>query len=179
MRVSVRALGRREAIAALKDGAIDCALGYFWEVPEGIERRALGPERYRVVARQGHPALAEGLSLAAYCACEHIVVSTDGSLWGVADRALKAVGAERNLVAAVPQFLTALALVARSDFLALLPASMVARFAPGFGLAVHPPPFDLRPFEISALWHRRDARRAELAWLLGHLAHVAAENLLG
>jgi DNA-binding transcriptional LysR family regulator len=166
--VSFRAAARRDALRALAADELDLALGYFWALPEEFGQETLFEENYAVVGRAGHPALRR-LTLPRFLAAEHLLVSQDGALHGVVDRALAERGAARRVVAAVPHFLPALATVADSDLLATLPARLVRSQARRFRLASAKPPLPLRSFTVSAVWHRRQARSALREWLLARV----------
>lgn len=169
MAVSVRGMVRDAALAALTAGEIDLALGFFWSLPDEFVAQPLMDESYAVVAR---PATAmHGLD--DYLAASHVVVSLAGDLTGTVDRALARLGRTRRVIAALPQFFPALATVAATGALATLPRRFADAHAPGFGLAVHPPPLDLRSFTISAVRHRRDARNPMHDWLVDALAAEA------
>lgn len=166
--VSFRPAARRDALRALAADELDMALGYFWSLPEEYGAEALFEEGYTVVGRAGHPALRR-LTLERYLQAEHLIVSLEGDLHGVADRALAAQGLSRRVVAAVPFFLPALAAVAGSDMLATLPERLVRSQAARFGLRRARPPIALRSFRVSAVWHRRQARSGRREWLLGQV----------
>lgn len=162
MTVIGRGLARTAALAGLAGGEIELALGYFWDLPEDFLAAPLMTETYAVVAPAGVPMA----GIEDYLSVEHVVVSPAGDLAGTADTALAGIGRTRQVVAAVPAFFPALAAVAATGCVATLPRSLAERFAPGFGLAVHPAPLALRPFPIAAVRHRRDARSPLHDWLV-------------
>ena len=163
--VSVRGLVRAEALAALASGGLDLALGYFWSLPAEFRADRLMTETYAVVSRS-RPA---PMTLAEYAAAPHVVVSPAGDLRGLVDTALEALGLERRVIAAVPQFFPALAAVAATGCVATLPRRLAEAYAPGFGLSAHPPPLPLRGFTVSAVRHARDARNPLHDWLVAAL----------
>jgi DNA-binding transcriptional LysR family regulator len=172
--VSFRPAARREALRALAADELDLALGYFWSLPEEYGQEVLFEEGYAVVGRAGHPALRR-LTLPRYLAAEHLIVSLDGELRGVVDRALATLGESRRLVAAVPFFLPALAAVAESDMLATLPERLVRSQAGRFALRRAKPPVALRSFTVGAVWHRRQARSGLREWLLARIRDALKE----
>jgi DNA-binding transcriptional LysR family regulator len=165
-----RALVRDAALAALATGELDLALGYFWELPNDFVAEPLFTETYAVATRPETPMR----RLDDYVAAAHVVVSPAGDLAGTADAALAAAGLSRRVVAAVPGFFPAFAIAAATGAVATLPRRLAERFGPGFGLAVHPPPLALRPFAVSALRHRRDARSPLQDWLTAVLRPAPA-----
>lgn len=170
MRLTFRSVTRRSAMAALQDGAIDMAVGYFWDPPSRLAAHHLFTEGYRVVYRKDHPQIGKRLTLKRYLAARHLVVSFDGALSGIADQTLERMGLSRQVVAALPLFFPALATIAETDLVATLPSRLALRHGPRFGLSVAPPPFEIRPFPVSALFHRRDAGSPFTAWCLNQVA---------
>jgi len=64
--------------------------------------------------------------------------------------------------------------VARTDAVLTLPEWVARAIAPGLGLKILPPPFDIPPFVLDLIWHQgRDD--AALQWLRAQLLDVAAE----
>ena len=80
-----------------------------------------------------------------------------------------------NVVATLPLFLPALALVAQSDLVATLPSRLVEQHAVTFELHQVEPPIAIRPFAVSAIRHQRDAHNPIHAWIVAKLGkdHMA------
>lgn len=172
--LSVLPLGRADAVAALVDGRVDLALGFMWNVPDAVMGETLYRDGYRVAARPRILPDAPRLTLAAYCAADHILVTPGGDLRGIVDERLEALGRARRVVMGLPSFLPALAVAARTGAMVTLPARIARRFAAGFGLAVAAPPLDIRAFPVSAFWHRRDERNPRTHWLRQRLRESLA-----
>ena len=102
-RLAFRSLGREETLKAVREARADLALGVFEAPGSGMTTVGLGRESFAVVARKGHPLLRDGLSLEAWLATDHIVVSAAGDLHGALDPVLAARGLTRRTRAAVPQ----------------------------------------------------------------------------
>lgn len=166
LRLVVRPFTRGRAVEALLAGEVDLAVGRFFALPASVATRPLFTEAYSVVAQADHPGFAGPLDLDAYCAARHVVVSLDGDLDGVVDRALEAMGRHRTVAAAVPYFLAALATAASTDALVTLPTRIAAAFAGQFGLVVHEPPVALRPFPVTAVVPATIGPGSATHWLL-------------
>ncbi len=173
LRLSVLPLGRAAALAALAEGRADAAIGFIWERPESIRSEPLHSDGFLVAGPPGVLPRAPALTLDAYCAAGHVLVSPAGDLRGIVDQALDAMGRSRRVVLALPSFLPALAASAATGALVTLPARIAAAFAPGLGLATAAPPLRILPFTVSVCWHRRDEHDPRLAWLRGVLAAEA------
>lgn len=166
LRVAVRSLERKAALAALVQGEIDLAAGFFWDLPQVFHAKPLYGQDYRVVARSGHPLVGQSLDLETYCACRHLVVSPSGDLDGIVDEVLADRGLRREVAAALPLFMPALETAATTDLVATLPERLVSIYAHRFGLTVHQPPLPLREIVISAVVHRRNAANPLHRWLV-------------
>ena len=150
-KVAFRVFGREDAREALRRGRIDLAIGVFGPPAQGERRRRVREEDFVVVARRGHPALGEGLTLERWLECDHLLVSAAGDLVGAVDSALAALGLRRRVCAAMPQFLAAFATVAASDLVATVALSVASAYAHLFDLELHAPPLALAPFELAIL----------------------------
>lgn len=176
VRLSFRPQMRKEAIKSLADGELDIAIGLLRAPGTDYESRLLFEENYRVLARLGHPAIKRRLTLKTYLELDHVLVSFGGDLRGIVDASLAKLGKSRRVIASVPSFFPAFAVVAETDAVATVPARMAALYRPRFGLVCHEPPLALRSFVVNALWHRRNSNDPGLRWLLDQLAAVAAQS---
>jgi DNA-binding transcriptional LysR family regulator len=175
LRLSVVPFGRAAAVDALIEGRVDLALGFLWDTPEVISTAKLYAEGYLVAGSAKSMPKAPRLSLSAYCASDHIIVSPVGDLRGVVDTRLEALGRSRQIVLGLPSFLPALAAAAASDALVTMPSRIASRFAKGFGLVTAKPPLKIRSFNVSVYWHRRNEDDAQLVWLRDQL-HVLCRS---
>jgi DNA-binding transcriptional LysR family regulator len=73
------------------------------------------------------------------------------------------------VVATLPTFLPALAAVARSDVIVTMPTQLVETYKKPFELRAYTPPLPIRPFMLSAVWHRRNDADPGLAWFIAQL----------
>ena len=169
LKLSVLPLGRAAAVDALIDGRVDLALGFLWDLPGTISAEGLYEENYLVAGSAKNIPRAPRLSLSAYCACDHIIVSPAGDLRGVVDARLEALGLSRRIVLGLPSFLPALAAAAASETLVTLPARIAGSFAKGFGLVTAKPPLAIRSFNVSVYWHRRSEHDPRILWLRDEL----------
>lgn len=170
--LSVLPLGRSAAIDALAEGRVDLALGLYFNVPETHCKRDLYEESFRVAGPASALPDAPAISLDAYCAANHVLISPGGDLHGVVDEQLAGMGRTRRIILGLPAFLPALAAVARTDALVTLPSRVAHAFAPGFGLVTADPPFEVRRFTVSALWHRRNDRDPRTRWIVTEMAEA-------
>ena len=162
-------IGRPEAEAALKDGALDIAIGVFPHHGEDFVSAPLYRDTYLVAGRRDHPLLDGKLTMERFVSARHLLVAPRGDLTGVVDHALKQVGQSREIALILPQFLPAFAILESSDLIAVLPTRLVHHFALRFNLSHQQPPLAIRDFGVSAIRHRRNAKNALHLWMLEKL----------
>jgi DNA-binding transcriptional LysR family regulator len=163
--LSVLPLGRGDAVEALTEGRADLALGFLWDAPEMIHQETLYEETFLVAGRPEILTEAPGITLDAYCAADHVLISPGGDLRGVVDQRLEGIGRSRRILLGLPAFLPALAAASASGALVTLPARVALAFADGFGLVTAAPPLDVRKFPVSVFWHRRNDADPRTIWL--------------
>jgi DNA-binding transcriptional LysR family regulator len=163
---------------SLRDGTVDLETGVVGKTT-GPEVRAIGlfRDRYIGVVRTGH-ALSRGkITPSRYAAGRHILflVSSDAADEGPIDEALKPFGLERQIVAIVGGFSTALALARATDLIASVPERHTGNLRAGMHSFALPVP--MPEFTVSLLWHPRlDADPAH-RWLRGCVRDACAERL--
>ena len=179
--VTLRALPltTRDPRRLLLTGAIDLALGSFPEAlpavqAEGTEsllrHRPLYDTRYVRVMRRGHPltkafSKKKPLTLDAYCAAAHLLVSFSGRPFGHVDQALAALGRQRRIVLTVNQFFTAGRVVARSNLLTALPETFLEATGYRDELATTELPMAMPTVHVGMLWHLRHDAVPAHRWL--------------
>ncbi|HEY5634607.1 MAG TPA: LysR family transcriptional regulator [Burkholderiaceae bacterium] len=182
----VRPLTTRDPRPLLESGELNAAVGYFpgatsglvlgamqADAPEvfGIERLYSG--EYVCVMRKGHPLAGKKLTLDAYCAAQHLLVSFSGNPFGFVDEALAAIHRTRRIVLTVNQFFTAGLVVAGSDLLTVLPRHFVRSTGLGDDIVVRKLPVAMPPVHVDLLWHRRQRDLVAHAWLRERVIHAA------
>ncbi|MFT4242138.1 MAG: LysR family transcriptional regulator [Acidovorax sp.] len=185
--VRVLPLTTRDPRRLLDDEAADMAVGYFPAVLADLtaraqsggavafESRRLYDGEYVCVMRQGHPLATAPLTLDAYCAARHMLVSFSGRPFGFIDEALAALGRERKVVITVNQFFTAGRVVSGSDLLTVLPRHFVPVTGIAGALVQRALPLDVPAVHVDALWRRRGPQQAAMDWLLRALARSARQ----
>lgn len=165
-RIAQRSVVGARALELLERGEIDLAIGTFAALPRGFLSERVLRQKFKVVARKGHPGARHGLNMKRYLAMDHVLVSFRAGFVGRVDEVLQQRGLQRRVIASVPMFLAALAIVANSDLIATLPEAIVDQYAVRFGLSVYRCPIDVEPFEILAIRHRRSEADPGVQWLI-------------
>jgi DNA-binding transcriptional LysR family regulator len=167
-------LTTRDPRPLLHDEQAELAVGHFPALAGALstegERAVLRHQRlhrtpYVCVMRRGHPLAAGELTLEAYCAAQHVLVSVSGQAYAEVDEALALIGRHRRLLLTVNQYHNAGHVILVSDLLTVLPASFVRDAVPPDAVVTRPLPVDVAPLTVEMAWlARRDAEPAH-RWL--------------
>src|SRR5437868_10166575 len=143
-RATLRLLPLNGADAAdqLERGTIDVAIAHLRALPAPIESRMLLRDPFVVVARKGHPLAAEPLSIEAYAAQSHILVSPRGDASGAIDRILVDFGLRRRISLLVATYLALPAALAASDLVATVPSRTAEQISAAADISILPLPVD-------------------------------------
>src|SRR5215216_3406222 len=158
---------------ALRDGSVDLETGVVGMTtsPE-VRAQALFRDRFIGVVRMGHPLTQGEITPTRYATGRHISVSRRGLDKGPIDEALEPFGLEREIIAIVGGFSTALALVRASDLIASVPERHTGNLRAG--MHSFPLPVSTPEITISLLWHPRQDSDPAHRWLRGHVRNVCA-----
>lgn len=164
----------------LREGAVDLETGVVGKTmgPE-VRAQALFKDRFIGVVRAGHSLSHGRITAARYVGGQHVECSqhvTQRRLDpGPLDGALASLGLEREIVAIVGGFATALALARASDLIASVPERHTGNLRAG--MHSFPLPFATPEITVSLLWHPRlDADPAH-RWLRRCVREVCAGQL--
>jgi DNA-binding transcriptional LysR family regulator len=154
----------------MESGQVDIAIGLLPQLKAGIFQRRLFHQDYVCVLHKAHP-LAQGdsLSLADFCAAEHLLVQAHGTGHGKADEVMAARGIVRRVRATVPHFVAVGHLLARSSMIATVPERLAQSLLEPFDLVMRSLPVDLPNIAINLFWHARFQREPGNRWLRGLL----------
>ncbi len=141
--------------ALLRGQGSDLAVGIYGDLPQEMKSRRLLTDRFVCVVRQGHPAIKKRFALEQFANLPHIQVAPRGKPGGYIDDVLHEQGLTRTVARAVPYFVTALQLVAETDYVLTISERIARRFAEPLSLAVLEVPLKLRPYALSLVWHPR------------------------
>jgi DNA-binding transcriptional LysR family regulator len=162
-------------IAALRSGDVDLAIGSYSDATSDIRSADLLDERLVAVVRRNHPHLSSGSrpSLKRFAALEHLDVSRKGRRKAAIDGPLAEASLRRNVLAVVPSFAVALAIVARSDATAIVPSRLASILLEGGSIVAYRPPITLPAVTISQLWHDSNTHDQPHQWLRSCVTRAA------
>lgn len=154
---------------------LDLALGVFPDPPKRFGQERLFDETFVSIVRDGHPGLANGLSLEAFVTWPHLLVTERGDAQGAVDEALGRQGQERRVALTVPHVLVVPSVLASSDLIATVGARVARLFVRHAALAICDTPVAMPPWRMSMLWSRQRDGDPGLAWLRKILARIGAQ----
>lgn len=168
MRIAVSQTAPAQVAKKAESGEIDLAFLASSESPPELHLRPLFKERYVLAGRIDHPRLKRRPTLAQFCKLDHVVVSPDGGgFQGVADLELAQRGMARRVVLSLPHFLFLVAVLERTELVALVPSRLVQGNAL---LRLVEPPLEVPGFEMVMVWPERVHRDPAHRWLRESIA---------
>jgi len=162
-----------DAAEQLDRGAIDVAVARLGALPTHIESTVLLRDPFVVVARRGHPIAGQTLSIEAYAALNHVLVSPRGDTSGALDRILVDFGLRRRIALLVATYLALPVALAASDLVATVPRRTARQIAATAEIEIMPLPIDFS-MTVSMAWHRRAATDPAQSWFRSLLIEAAA-----
>lgn len=160
----------------LRAGTADVALGVIEDAPAGFYRRSVVEDGYSCLMREGHRLAHAPLTLDAFLAERHALISIIDREAGIVDRTLDALGTPpRTVTLRLPHFVASAAIIAATDMLITLPTRLARHLASRQPLVVSEPPLDLPPFTVSLLWHERTHTDPARQWLRQLIADTGRE----
>ncbi len=107
----------------------------------------------------------EEISLDDYLERSHILVSLRDDFQGKSDRILEQQQKSRRVIWSTSHFMAVPFLLNNSDCVALLPQRMAQQCAKSMDLKIFPPPFPIKGFTVSMVWHQRNTNNLAHQWL--------------
>lgn len=139
--------------------------------------RDLYEDRFVMIARHGHPALAGQLDIDRFASMPQALVAPRGGFSGMVDDALAVTGHVRNVVLSLPRFATLPLVLAQSGLLAAVPSRFAELPFVRSDCSIRELPFDVPPFTMKMIWHSTRDNDSGLAWLRERIAAATAEPL--
>ncbi len=162
---------------ALEKGTCDLAIaGFYSGLPDTFHQQRLLGEDFVVLAAADHPHLRDGLTLEAFLACEHLLTTLTGDLDGRVDRALRALGQQRRVIAGLSSFIAPTRLIHGTDLLLTCLRSLAEDAVERDpALRVHALPLELPRVEVMQIWHERTHADPLRRWFRQQVREVAAQ----
>jgi DNA-binding transcriptional LysR family regulator len=175
--LDIRTVGGSDLAGALGQGAADLLIGAKNEFDGrgGFYRQRLFDEDYACLMSRRAAAGWKALTLDAYLAMPHALVTITGRGGGVIDAALERAGRSRRIALRIQNFLAAPWIVAGTDLAIILPRRLAEHIAKPAGLAIFDLPVALGTLTLAQVWHARRHRDPAHAWLREVVAAAARQ----
>jgi DNA-binding transcriptional LysR family regulator len=170
--IIARSVETRPGADLLSTGAIDLAIGYFPEVESELEVETLYHESFVCLFDARACGIDPPLSLDAYLAIPHVLVSLRGEPFGHGDELLEASAQSRTVAYTTPHLLAVPFLLHGVRAVAALPRRLAENCADAAGLAVCPVPLPSDGYDVGMAWHRRAGADPGQAWFRAIIAAV-------
>jgi len=164
-----------DSFKRLADGRLDAVvIGYQPDHP-GVRWSRLFSEHRLGLCRQGHPVLAEPMTVDRLFDWPHVApLIGDGLPEPLVMEGIDL--SRRHTLLSAPSFASIPYLVAETDALAVLPSRAARYFAPLHGLAIFEPPMALPTFDYFVAWHERSDNDPATRWLVGELEQATMDH---
>ncbi|HEY7610224.1 MAG TPA: LysR family transcriptional regulator [Alphaproteobacteria bacterium] len=165
--LDIRTVGGLDLADALAQGSADLLIGAKAEIEgrSGLFHQRLFDEEYACLVPRRVAAGIKSLTLEAYLALPHALVTITGRGGGAIDAALENAGRARRVALRIQNFLAAPWVVAGSDLAIILPRRLAERVAKPAGFVIFDVPVDLGTLTLSQVWHARRHKDPAHAWL--------------
>lgn len=154
LRVSFQPLDKTRSLDVLEAEDLDLIVGHFGQLPARFHRRALFQDQFQCIARHDHPRIGSELDLETFVNARHALMTLSHDFEGAVDRILKRRKLQRKVVMTCAQFTALPHVIAASDMIATVPATL-ADFARKAGCNVWPLPFESPEWETEMIWTRK------------------------
>lgn len=135
---------------------VDVVVGALPEQAPGVHMTPLYDEHTVLVARRNHPRVGARVSKAVLASLRHVDVQVaPGRGYRDLPARCARLGIERDVALVAPSFTTAAAVVAATDFVAMLPASVVEVLGERLGIRAVASPVRRLTVAIKLAWHER------------------------
>jgi DNA-binding transcriptional LysR family regulator len=164
----------------LAHGTLDLVVGHYGDVPADLRAMTLYESRLVAVARADHPTLKAGMTLTQFVQAPQVVVFPHSAdVEEGLRRVFTAAARPFKLAASVQQLSLALAIVERTDALALVTEPMALLYAKTYAIQILQLPKGVRlpKVRVLAIWHERTQSDAACAWLRERIRDCAGTGL--
>ena len=174
MSITTSRVKRRDLETELASGSVDLAIEIPMTTSDRIRQKWLWKEPYVVIARQGHPAIADKLDLETYLEQRHIQVSSRRLGPTLIDVELSRRGLRRLVVLRSQHTFSACMVVSKTDLLLTLPERHAQLLHPGLRNRVHPFPLPAPRLEAALYWHESVENDPANRWLREEIEKILA-----
>jgi DNA-binding transcriptional LysR family regulator len=174
MSITTTRVKRRDLEIELASGSVDLAVEIPMTMSDRIRQKWLWKEPYVVIARPGHPAIADTLDLETYLKQRHIQVSSRRLGASLIDVELSRRGLRRQVFLRTPHTFSACMVVSKTDMLLTLPERHAQLLNSSLRDRVNIFPLRAPRLEAHLYWHESVENDPANRWLRGEIENILA-----
>jgi DNA-binding transcriptional LysR family regulator len=174
VRIDVSYVSERTS-KGLESGDLDLAIGFLPEQGAGFFQQKLFKDQFVCIVNAAHPRIRHKLSLAAYQAESHVVVTQPGTGHGLVEQTLSDLKIERTIGLRIPNYLGIPSTIESTDFIATVPRRFAMALMGADKIQVLEPPFKIAEYRVMQHWHERYARDPATVWMRKVMTHLFGE----
>jgi DNA-binding transcriptional LysR family regulator len=153
----------------LASGRLDASLDVRWPTTTAVRRERVLSDRMVVVARRGHPALAQGLDLVSYLQQQHVAASGRRAGTLFEDLELERQGLQRRVRLRCQHYFAACRVAAATDLLLTMPGAYARIANENLPNQIWPLPFIAPTLDSYIYWHADFDADPANQWLREHV----------
>jgi DNA-binding transcriptional LysR family regulator len=175
--VQLQTAGTGEEVLAdaLPRGDLDAAIFLHPRAYPGVRAEILVSDSYVVVARRGHPHAQRPMSLEGLAEQRHVVVSPLGPWASQLGDAMHRAGLAFRVALRTSQMQVAMDVVARTDYVSVLPHRVAEQLRHGLPIRLLPLPVPTEGFTLALYWHERSQDDPLHRWFRALTARLARQ----
>lgn len=161
----------------IQAGLADLAIGVLSKDLSGLLMQRLSEDRFvGLVSAKHQPFDPKTVTVEEYAKARHLLVAPRGEPGSVVDRALKALGLEREVVAQIPHFVAAPLILANTSAVLTVPETLARQLvALGAQVEVFEPPLELPTIPFAMMFHQSRRQDPAHIWLRAMIQSVFKE----
>lgn len=161
---------------ALDEGDIDIAVMTADRFPVRFACEPLFTEERVFITSKDNPANESEMTLEKILTMGHVKITSDPDRRGWIDEKLDGLKLSRHVVATVPHFSAAVAIVSKTHLIAVLPKSVALIFKDAFALSIHKSPFLNSQQSTSLISVRSRHKELPMQWVMNEIKNVVGRN---
>lgn len=169
-------LGREEFVADLDAGRADVALCGASNIPARFHHKVLSDEAFSGIARFDHPILNDPVTMDAFLAQKHALVSHQSYGKSIIDTVLATKGLARDVAVSVSNFATLPPLVVETNVIAALPLRLAAKAEKELPVKMFDLPFEVPTVQSKLIWGRAADQSAMQTWFRDLVSDIVVRD---
>jgi len=172
LEIASKRVPRREMETQLAAGKLDFSVDVLLPVSSQTSHELLRRDRLVVLARDGHPLVAQTLDMKGYLSARHVLVSSRTEGPGIEDFELSRLGVQRSIRLRCQHYYAACRVVEATDLLLTMPETYARIISERANITIMNPPADLPSLDAHLYWHKAYDQEPALLWFREQLKAI-------